>query len=99
MSTPGFSAPAPHRYPPLPAKPLTGMRYIRKHFYAPEVLPLVGVVLASLSMGVYFSQNATKANDVQWVPRTQPWLQTTTDRAHWDGAGGVKEAIQRELRK
>ncbi|CAE6455788.1 unnamed protein product [Rhizoctonia solani] len=99
MSTSGFTAPTPHRYPPLPRKPLTGMPYIRKHFYAPEVLPLVGVVVASLSMGIYFSQNATKANDVQWQTRTQPWLKTPTERTHWDGAGGIKEMIQKELRK
>lgn len=30
-------------------------------------------------------------NDVQWQPRTQPWLHTPTDRTHWDGAGGVRE--------
>ncbi|CAE6390184.1 unnamed protein product [Rhizoctonia solani] len=114
MSTSGFTAPTPHRYPPLPRKPLTGMPYIRKHFYAPEVLPLVGVVVASLSMGIYFSQNATKANDVhgiyfsqnatkandvQWQTRTQPWLKTPTERTHWDGAGGIKEMIQKDLRK
>ncbi|CAE7196374.1 unnamed protein product [Rhizoctonia solani] len=99
MSAPGFSAPAPHRYPPLPPRGLTGLPYIRKHFYVPEVIPLVGVVLCSLGMGVYFSQNAAKANDVQWQTRTQPWLKTPTERTHWDGTGGVKEMIQKEPRK
>jgi hypothetical protein len=27
----------PHRYPPLPARPLGGLSYIRKYAYAPEV--------------------------------------------------------------
>ncbi|KAG8722053.1 hypothetical protein FRC11_002789 [Ceratobasidium sp. 423] len=99
MSAPGYTAPAPHRYPPLPGKQLTGLRYIRQHMYVPEVIPLVGVVLCSLGMGVYFSLNGAKANDVQWQPRTRPWLKTPTDRTHWDGAGGVKEMIQKEIRK
>ncbi|CAE6471247.1 unnamed protein product [Rhizoctonia solani] len=99
MSAPGFPAHLPHRYPPLPGKGLSGLSYIRKHFYIPEVIPLVGVVLCSLGMGVYFSQAAARKNDVQWQPRTQPWLRTPTERTHWDGIGGVKEMIQKDLRK
>ncbi|GAB1527406.1 hypothetical protein RhiTH_010581 [Rhizoctonia solani] len=109
MSAPGFPTHLPHRYPPLPGKGLSGLSYIRKHFYIPEVIkstymldqviPLVGVVLCSLGMGVYFSQAAARKNDVQWQPRTQPWLRTPTERTHWDGIGGVKEMIQKDLRK
>ncbi|KAG9083307.1 hypothetical protein FS749_006141 [Ceratobasidium sp. UAMH 11750] len=36
-ASPSHFVNAPHHYPPLPGKPLTGLPYIRKHFYAPEV--------------------------------------------------------------
>ncbi|CAE6451167.1 unnamed protein product [Rhizoctonia solani] len=85
-----------HRYPPLPAKPLNGLAYIRRYAYAPEVLPLIGVVTFAVGMGVYFSTGAAFKNDVQWQPRTQPWLHTPTDRMHWDGAGGVREIVRNE---
>ncbi|QRV95808.1 hypothetical protein RhiJN_23826 [Ceratobasidium sp. AG-Ba] len=83
----------PHQYPRLPGKPLTGMPYIRKHFYAPEVLPLVGVLSFAIGMGFYFGSGAARKNDVQWQPRTQPWLHTATDSTHWEGAGGVREML------
>ncbi|KAG9086501.1 hypothetical protein FRC06_003055 [Ceratobasidium sp. 370] len=44
-------------------------------------------------MGFYFGSGAARKNDVQWQPRTQPWLHTATDRTHWDGAGGVREML------
>ncbi|KAG8689335.1 hypothetical protein FRC08_010995 [Ceratobasidium sp. 394] len=44
-------------------------------------------------MGFYFGSGAARKNDVQWQPRTQPWLQTATNSVHWDGAGGVREAL------
>ncbi|CAE6537776.1 unnamed protein product [Rhizoctonia solani] len=97
MSTGPATSNAPvHRYPPLPAKPLTGFAYMRKYAYAPEILPLIGVVTFAVGMGVYFSTGAAFKNDVQWEPRTQPWLHTPTDRTHWDGAGGVREAVKKE---
>ncbi|CAE6455795.1 unnamed protein product [Rhizoctonia solani] len=83
-----------HRYPSLPAKPLNGLAYIRRYAYAPEVLPLIGVVTFAVGIGVYFSTGAAFNNDVQWQPRTQPWLHTPTDRAHWDGARGVRNDYQ-----
>ncbi|KAF8599511.1 hypothetical protein BDV93DRAFT_526036 [Ceratobasidium sp. AG-I] len=84
---------APHRLPTLQNRPLTGLTYFRKHFYAPEVLPLVGVLSFAIGMGIYFGSGAARKNDVQWQPRTQPWLHTPTDRTHWDGAGGVRETF------
>ncbi|GAB1528347.1 hypothetical protein RhiTH_011541 [Rhizoctonia solani] len=86
----------PHRYPPLPTKPIGGLSYMRKYAYAPEVLPLVGVVTFAVGMGLYFSADAAFKNDVTWQPRTQPWLQTPTDSVRWDGAGGVRETILKE---
>ncbi|CAE6492182.1 unnamed protein product [Rhizoctonia solani] len=85
-----------HRYPPLVARPLSGFAYVRRYAYAPEVLPLIGVVTFAVGMGIYFSTGAAFKNDVQWQPRTQPWLHTPTDRVHWDGAGGIRETVQRE---
>ncbi|KAH7325170.1 hypothetical protein B0J17DRAFT_772519 [Rhizoctonia solani] len=84
------------RYPPVAARPLGGLAYIRRYAYAPEVLPLIGVVTFAVGMGVYFSTGAAFKNDVQWQPRTKPWLHTPTDRVHWDGAGGVRETVQKE---
>ncbi|KAG8706170.1 hypothetical protein FRC11_008458, partial [Ceratobasidium sp. 423] len=98
MSTPGITAPAPYRYSPLSSKPLTGLPYIRKHFYIPEVIPLVGVGLCSLGMAVYFSQGGARKNDIQWQLRARSWFQNPTERTHRDGAGGVREMIQKELR-
>ncbi|KAB5588455.1 hypothetical protein CTheo_8105 [Ceratobasidium theobromae] len=89
-----------HVHPALPtARPVSGLTYIRRHFYAPEVLPLVGVLTFAVSMGVYFSTSAARKNDVQWLPRTQPWIHTPTERAHWDGAGGVRETLQKEYQQ
>ncbi|KAG8704832.1 hypothetical protein FRC11_009532 [Ceratobasidium sp. 423] len=90
------SASVVRRHPPLPAKPLSGLAYIRRYAYAPEVLPLVGVVTFAVGMGVYFSADAAFKNDVQWQPRTQPWLHTPTNSVRWDGAGGVREMVQKE---
>ncbi|KAF8599973.1 hypothetical protein BDV93DRAFT_608912 [Ceratobasidium sp. AG-I] len=86
-------ASAPHRYPTLPSRPISGVSYIRKHFYAPEVLPLVGVLTFAIGMGFYFGSGAARKNDVQWQPRSQPWLHTATDSTHWEGAGGVREML------
>ncbi|CEL63954.1 hypothetical protein RSOLAG1IB_10937 [Rhizoctonia solani AG-1 IB] len=86
----------PHRYPPLPARPLGGLSYIRKYAYAPEVIPLIGVVTFAVGMGLYFSADAAFKNDVTWQPRTQPWLKTPTNSVRWDGAGGVRETIVKE---
>ncbi|CAE6461773.1 unnamed protein product [Rhizoctonia solani] len=87
-----------NRHPPLPAKSVSGPTYLRRYAYAPEVLPLVGVVMFAVSMGLYFSADAGLKNDVQWQPRTQPWLQTPTKSVRWDGAGGIQEMIQKEYR-
>ncbi|KAG8711195.1 hypothetical protein FRC09_020722 [Ceratobasidium sp. 395] len=89
-AAPSHFTQVPHQYPRLPGKPLTGMPYIRKHFYAPEA---IGVLSFAIGMGFYFGSGAARKNDVQWQPRTQPWLQTATDRTHWDGAGGVREML------
>ncbi|CAE6440003.1 unnamed protein product [Rhizoctonia solani] len=86
------------RHPPMPAKSLSGLAYLRRYAYAPEVLPLVGVVTFAVGMGLYFSADAAFKNDVQWQPRTQPWLQTPTNSVRWDGAGGVRELVQKEYR-
>ncbi|KAJ1304138.1 hypothetical protein OPQ81_008538 [Rhizoctonia solani] len=62
-----FSQPYPYRYPPLPEKQLGGLYYIRRHMYAPEVIPIVGIVLCSAGMGVYFSQGiGTTKNQKQF---------------------------------
>ncbi|CAE7146134.1 unnamed protein product [Rhizoctonia solani] len=92
----GTSASVPHRYPPLPARPLGGLAYIRRYAYAPEVLPLIGVVTFAVGMGFYFSADAALKNDIQWQPRTQPWLRTPTSSVRWDGTGGVRELVQKE---
>ncbi|KDN47181.1 hypothetical protein RSAG8_03660, partial [Rhizoctonia solani AG-8 WAC10335] len=91
MSTPGFAAPVSHRYPSLPRKPFIGPISVRKHFYALGTAPLVGVVLCSLGMGMYFSHRAARINNIQWRIRTQVSPQTPTERSHWHGAGGVRE--------
>ncbi|CAE6452673.1 unnamed protein product [Rhizoctonia solani] len=99
MPTSGIMEPAPHHYSPLPDKPLTGLPYVRNYFYIPEVISLVGVGLCSLGMAVYLSQGDAGKNKAQWQPHTQPWLQTPNERTPRSSAGGVKEMIQRELRK
>ncbi|CAE6485331.1 unnamed protein product [Rhizoctonia solani] len=86
----------PHRHPRLASRPISGLAYIRKYAYAPEVLPLVGVVTFAVTMGLYFSADAALKNDVTWQPRTQPWLKTPTNSVRWDGAGGVREAVVKE---
>ncbi|KAG9080667.1 hypothetical protein FRC06_006296, partial [Ceratobasidium sp. 370] len=49
--------PTPHRYPALPGKPLAGLPYIRKHFYAPEA---IGVLTFAIGMGFYFGSGAAR---------------------------------------
>ncbi|KAH7325166.1 hypothetical protein B0J17DRAFT_772517 [Rhizoctonia solani] len=90
------NASALHRHPRLATRPMSGLAYIRKYAYAPEVLPLFGVVTFAVTMGLYFSADATLKNDVTWQPRTQPWLKTPTSSVRWDGAGGVREAVVKE---
>ncbi|KAJ1304137.1 hypothetical protein OPQ81_008538 [Rhizoctonia solani] len=94
-----FSQPYPYRYPPLPEKQLGGLYYIRRHMYAPEVIPIVGIVLCSAGMGVYFSQGigTTKKNNFQWQARIWPWLQSMTAQRYSNVIGGAGEMIQREL--
>ncbi|CAE6390203.1 unnamed protein product [Rhizoctonia solani] len=101
MSVPGFAALASPRYRlfQIPRKPFTGLYYIRKHSYVPKAAPLVVVTLCSLSMGMYLSLGNIRNDNVQWKPHAKLWLQTSTGRAHWYGAGGVRETIQKELRK
>ncbi|KAH7333800.1 hypothetical protein B0J17DRAFT_770931 [Rhizoctonia solani] len=83
---------APHHYSPLPGKPITGLSYIRRSFFVPEVVPLLGVVTFAVGMGIYFGSGAARKSDVQWHSH-QPWLRNPADRTHWEGRGGVREML------
>ncbi|CAE6471082.1 unnamed protein product [Rhizoctonia solani] len=83
---------APHHYSPLPGRPLTGLSYIRRSFFAPEVAPLLGVVTFAVGMGIYFGSGAARKSDVQWHSH-QPWLRNPADSTHWEGRGGVREML------
>ncbi|KAF8678912.1 hypothetical protein RHS04_04903 [Rhizoctonia solani] len=83
---------APHHYPPLSGKPLSGLSYIRRSFFVPEVAPLLGVVSFAVGMGIYFGSGAARKSDVQWHSH-QPWLRNPADSTHWEGRGGVREML------
>ncbi|KAH7325172.1 hypothetical protein B0J17DRAFT_772521 [Rhizoctonia solani] len=98
MSTTRLTASVTHHYSPLPGKHLTRLPYIRQYFNAPEVIPLVGVVICSLGMGAYLSQGAARKSAVQSQPRTQSWFQTPSEPTLLSSSGGLRQAIQKELK-
>ncbi|CAE6446608.1 unnamed protein product [Rhizoctonia solani] len=83
---------AHYHYPPLPRKTPSGLSYIRRSFFVPEFIPLLGVVTFAVGMGIYFGSGAARKNDVQWHSH-QPWLRSPADRTHWEGKGGVREML------
>ncbi|CAE6416294.1 unnamed protein product [Rhizoctonia solani] len=83
---------APHHYPPLPGKPSSVLSYIRRSFFVPEAVPLLGVVAFAVGMGIYLGSGAARKSDVKWHSH-QPWLRSPTDSTHWEGRGGVREML------
>ncbi|CAE6451143.1 unnamed protein product [Rhizoctonia solani] len=96
MFIPDFTAFASHCYHLLqvPQNSLTRLPYIRKYLYVSEATPLVAVTLCSLGMGMYLSQGSAGKRQ----PGAEISVQTSVEK-DWHNADGVRETIQKELRK
>ncbi|GAB1528345.1 hypothetical protein RhiXN_08062 [Rhizoctonia solani] len=99
MSTTELVALSYRHYRYFPGKPLTRLPDIRKHFYVSEVIPVIGLALCSFGTGVYFSKGDAKKGSTERQPSMKAWPLLMGKGAYWSGDDGMKEMIQKELRK
>ncbi|KZV62285.1 hypothetical protein PENSPDRAFT_692654 [Peniophora sp. CONT] len=52
----------------------TGFRYIRKHFFAIEALPIIGIVSVVMSGGTWYLYRISQGPSIVWTrANPQPW--------------------------